>query len=131
MKNWTGWVSFAGWLMLIIGAIDACQGLIAIIRDKYYVLTPSQVIIFDVTTWGWLTLIWGAVVAFAGWSLLSRSGWARWFAVVIGSLNVIAQLGFVGSSTYTLWALTGIALSIIVIYALIARWDEAGYAPAR
>ncbi len=33
------------------------------------------------------------------------------------------QLGFVGSSQYPLWALTVIALSGVVIYALIVRWD--------
>jgi hypothetical protein len=123
-SRWSGWVGFAGWLMVVIGALDFFEGLIAIIRDKYYVLTPSQIIVFDLTTWGWITLIWGIVVAFAGWSLLSRAGWARWFAIVVGSLNVIAQLGFVGSAQYPLWALTTIAFSVVVIYALIVHWEE-------
>jgi hypothetical protein len=110
--------------MIVIGAIDFIEGLIAIIRDKYYVLTPSQIIVFDLTTWGWITLIWGVVVAFAGWSLLARASWARWFTIVVGSLNVIVQLGFVGSAQYPLWALTVIAFSLTVLYALIVRWDE-------
>ncbi len=37
---------------------------------------------------------------------------------------MIEQLGFVGSSAYPLWALTSIALSGVVIYSLIVRWDE-------
>ena len=45
--------------------------MIAIIRDQYYVLAPNQIIVFDVTTWGWITLIWGIVVALAGFGLLS------------------------------------------------------------
>jgi hypothetical protein len=40
------------------------------------------------------------------------------------SLNFIAQLGFLGNTQNTLWSLTGIALSIIVLYALTARWSE-------
>ena len=39
---WAGWVGFAGWLMIVIGSIDFFQGLIAIIRDKYYLLTPTR-----------------------------------------------------------------------------------------
>ena len=75
--RWSGWVSFAAWLMVVIGGLDFFEGLIAVIRDKYYVLAPNQIIVFDLTTWGWVTLVWGLVVAFAGWSLLSRASWAR------------------------------------------------------
>jgi hypothetical protein len=123
-SRWTGWVAFAGWLMIVIGALDFFEGLIAVVRDKYYVLTPSQIIVFDLSTWGWLTLFWGIVVAFAGWSLLSRAGWARWFTIVVGSLNVVGQLSVFGSAQYPLWALTIIAFSIVVLYALIVRWGE-------
>jgi hypothetical protein len=122
---WTGWITFAGWLMIIIGTLDFFQGLIAVIRDQYYVLTPNQIIVFNLTTWGWITLIWGIVVIFAGLSLLAGAGWARWFAIVVGSLNFVAQLGFVGSSQYPLWALTVLGLTAVVLYALIVRWDDA------
>jgi len=125
-SRWTGWIAFAGWLMIVIGALDFFEGLIAVIRGKYYVLTANQIIVFDLRTWGWITLVWGIVVAFAGWGLLSRAGWARWFTIVVGSLNVLGQLGFVGSAQYPLWALTIVGLSVVVIYALIARWDEVG-----
>jgi hypothetical protein len=128
MKS-SGWIGFAGWLMLLIGALVFFEGLIAVIRDKYYVLAPNQIIVFDMTTWGWLTLIWGIVVAFAGWGLLSGSSWARWFTIVVGSLNILGQLAFLGSAQYPLWALTAVTLSIVVIYALIVRWDEVQTAP--
>ena len=121
---WAGWVGFAGWLMILIGSIDFFQGLIAIIRDKYYLLTPDQIIVFDMTTWGWVMLIWGIIVALAGLGLLSGSGFARWLTIIIASLNFIAQLGFIGSYQYTLWALTAIGLNFIVLYALIVRWGD-------
>ena len=124
-ETWAGWVRFAGILMLIIAVIDVFQGLIAIIRSEYYVLSPNQIIVFDTTTWGWITLIWGIVLACAGFGLLSGATWARWFTIVVGSLNFIEQLGFLGSSRYTLWALTGLTLTIIVLYAVIVRWGEA------
>jgi hypothetical protein len=120
--TWVGWIVFAGWLMIIIGSIDFVQGLIAVIRDKYYVLTPNQIVVFDLTTWGWITLLWGIVLAIAGFGLLGGAGWARWFTIIAASLNFLVQLGFVGSSQYPLWALTGLTLTVVVLYALIVRW---------
>jgi hypothetical protein len=122
---WTGWIGFAGWLMIIIAMLDFFEGLIAIIRSEYYVLAPNQIIVFDTTTWGWITLLWGIVVGFAGFGLLAGSSWARWFTIVVGSLNLIMQLGFVGSAQYPLWALTVLALTAVVLYALIVRWEDA------
>jgi hypothetical protein len=123
-SSWTGWIAFAGLLMVLIGAIDVFQGLIAIIRDNYYTVTPSQIIIFDTTTWGWVTLLWGIVILLAGFGLLSGAGWARWLTILAASVNVIGQLGFVGSSQYPLWALTGITLTLVVLYALIVHWGD-------
>jgi hypothetical protein len=121
---WAGWVAFAGILMAVMGALDFFQGLIAIIRGEYYALTPQGIIVFDLTTWGWITLIWGIVLALTGAALLSGKGWARWFTIVIASLNFIVQLGFVGNSQYTLWALTVLGLNVLVLYALIVRWGD-------
>jgi hypothetical protein len=124
-RSWTGWIAFAGWLMLIIGSLDFFQGLIAVIRDDYYVLTPDQIIVFDLTTWGWITLLWGIALTLGGLGLLSGAGWARWFAIVAASLNILVQLSFVGGVQYPLWALTVLALTVVILYALIARWDDA------
>ena len=125
-----GWVAFAGILMVILGAIDFFQGLVAIVRDEYYVVTPSQVIDFDVTTWGWITLFWGVILVLAGFGLLAGWSWARWFTIVVAGLTFIEQLGFVGSSQYTLWALTVLALNVVVLYALIVRWRDVTEAAA-
>jgi hypothetical protein len=122
---WGGWISFAGWLMILIGFLDLFEGLIAVIRGQYYVLTANQIIVFDVRAWGWVTLLWGIVVAIAGFSLIVGSRWARWFAIIVGSLTFIEQLGFVGSAQYPLWALTVLVLTGVVLYALIVHWNDA------
>ena len=132
-KSMAGWIGFAGILMLIVGSIDFIQGLIALFDDEYYVVTGSGFLVFDLTGWGWVMLIWGTLLVVAGLGLLGAQTWARWFAIVVVSLNFIAQLGFLGNSQYPLWSLTVIALNIVVLYALTARWDEsqADLAPVR
>lgn len=121
---WTGWVAFAGILMLVLGSIDIFQGFIAIIRKQYYVVTPSQLIVFNVTTWGWITILWGIVLLIAGWGLLSTATWARWFTIVVACLTFFEQLGFLGGTQYTLWTLTVLTLNVLVLYALIVRWSD-------
>jgi hypothetical protein len=123
-ETWAGWIRFSGILILIIAMIDFFEGLTALIRGSYYHVTPDQIVVFDLTTWGWITLLWSLVLAVVGFALLAGANWARWTAIVLASLNFLLQLGFVGSSTYPLWALTMMALNILVLYTLIVRWDE-------
>jgi hypothetical protein len=118
-----GWILFAGIVMFVIGTLDFFEGLIAIIRKHYYVVTPTQIIVFDMTTWGWITLIWGIVMICAALALISGAEWARWFGIVVVSASVLGQLAWLGSTAYPLWSLTIIALDIVVIYALTARWS--------
>ncbi len=123
-RSMAGWIGFAGMLMLIVGSIDFIQGLIALFEDEYFVVTGSGFLVVDLTTWGWVMVIWGVLLVLAGLGLVAGQGWARWFAIVVVSLNFIAQLGFLGNSQYPLWSLTVMALNVIVLYALTARWGE-------
>jgi hypothetical protein len=119
-----GWIGFAAIVMVILAGIDVIQGLIALFEDEYYVVSGSGFLAVDLTAWGWVLLIWGLLLALAGLGLMAAKGWARWFTIVLVSLNIFAQLGFLGNSQYPLWSLTALALNIVVLYALTARWKE-------
>jgi hypothetical protein len=123
-KSMAGWIGFAGILLVIVGSIDFFQGLIALFEDEYFVVTASGFLVVDLTAWGWIMLIWGVLLISAGLGLASGQGWARWLAIVVVALNFIVQLGFLGNSQYPLWSLTVMALNVIVLYALTARWSE-------
>jgi hypothetical protein len=58
-------------------------------------------------------------------ALLAGAGWARWLTIILASVNILEMLGFEGASSAPLWALTVLALNIVVLYALIAKWDDA------
>jgi hypothetical protein len=123
-RSMAGWIGFAGILLVIVGGIDFFQGLIALFEDDYYVPTQSGFLVFDLTGWGWTMVIWGVLLVLGGFGVIAGQAWARWLAIVVVSLNFFAQLGFLGNTQNTLWSLTGIALSIVVLYALTARWSE-------
>jgi hypothetical protein len=54
----------------------------------------------------------------------AKSGWARWFTIIVLFLNLLAQLSWLGNSGYPLWSLTIVTLEIVVLYALTVRWKD-------
>ena len=73
-RAWSGWIGFAALMMMILGAIDFFEGLIAVIRGEYYAFTSQGIIIFDTTTWGWLAMIMGVVLFLVGLGLAGGAG---------------------------------------------------------
>lgn len=80
--------------------------------------------IFDITTWGWIQLVLGVVIALTGLGLLVGNTAARWAGVGLLGLNAILQI--VWFSAAPLWALLMIALDVMVIYQLCVNWVEEG-----
>ena len=72
-----GFILFAAIMMIMVGVFQAFQGLVAIFENEFYVATRNYLFQFDATTWGWIHLLVGLIVAFAGWGLLSGRTWAR------------------------------------------------------
>jgi hypothetical protein len=122
---WSGWIVFAAFVLMIVGGMDILQGFVAIIKDEYVVATPKGLAILDVTAWGWATLVWGALLIVTGLGLLAAAGWARWLAIIGVSINAIAQIAFMANypQAYPIWNLLIVALNILVLYALTARWE--------
>ena len=110
---------FAAIMMLMSGTFQALAGLVAIFENEFYVATRNYLFQFDATTWGWIHLLVGLVVAFAGWGLLSGRTWARVVGITLAVLSAIANFLFL--PYYPFWALTVITLDVFVIWALTAH----------
>ena len=110
---------FAAIMMLMSGTFQALAGLVAIFENEFYVATRNYLFQFDATTWGWIHLLVGLVVAFAGWGLLSGRTWARVVGITLAVLSAIANFLFI--PYYPFWALTVITLDVFVIWALTAH----------
>src|SRR5436190_369817 len=86
---------FAGSLMVLGGIFEAFQGLTAIVTKNFFVLGKNYIFNFDVTTWGWIHLILGIVVAAAGIYVFSGSGWARGLGIFLAILSAIANFFYI------------------------------------
>ena len=118
----TGWTVFAGMVLVIVGSIDALWGLAGILNDQVIVVGGHGAIIADITTWGWVHLILGSVMALTGMALFTGSPTARWIAVFFVTVNAISQI--VWFPLAPLWAFLLILLDVTIIYHLTARWDS-------
>jgi hypothetical protein len=118
----TGWVLFAGSIMVIVGFLNFFYGLAAIVNDEVVVVGGHGAIIADLTTWGWVTLILAVVLVMTGFGLVTGAAWARVLGVIIVSLNAIEQVWIFPAAP--LWALIVILLDVIILYNLTARWGE-------
>jgi hypothetical protein len=118
----TGWTVFAGVLLLIVGSLDAIYGLAGILNDEVVIVGGQGVIIADVTTWGWIHLILGSIVAATGLGLFAGASAARLAAVFFVSINAVAQIVWFPAAP--LWAFLMIILDVTIIYQLTARWEE-------
>jgi hypothetical protein len=119
---WVGWVWFAAVMLIMTGSFNAIYGLVALFDDKYYALGRQGLLVFDITQWGWILLIFGILAILTGVALLSGAMWARVVAVILAGLNAIGHMTFM--SAYPVWALITIAIDVLVIYALIAHGSE-------
>ena len=121
--GWYGWIVFAGTMMLMLGAFHAVAGLVALFKDEYFLVGKSGLVVnVDYTTWGWVHIIFGVLVAAAGVALYVGAMWARVVAVGVALLSAIVNLAFL--SAYPVWSAIMIALDILVIYAVTAHGAE-------
>jgi len=119
---WTGFTVFAGTMLLILGVINAFQGLITLLDDQSVAMDEGKLVIVDKTTWGWVVLIFGVLIAAAGGGLLLGQAWARFAAIVLVGLHLVAQVASLGA--YPVWSILMITLDTVVLFALTARWGD-------
>lgn len=114
----SGWLSFAGIVAIVVGLFNVIDGLVALLRQDYYLVTQQDILIFNFTVWGWIWLIIGIVQIAVGAGILSGKLWARTVGVVMAVLAALGHLVFLRA--FPVWSVMVIALCVILVYALTA-----------
>ena len=122
-SGWTGWIFFAGLMMVLLGAFQAIEGLVALFKNDFYVVRPSGLILsLDYTAWGWWHLILGVLVLLAGFGVMSGNTAARVIGIVLAVLSAISNLLFIAA--FPVWSVIVITIDVLVIYALAVHGRE-------
>jgi hypothetical protein len=122
-KTRSGWVTFAGIMLFILGVLNVIYG-IAAIGDSKFFIQDQKYILSNLNTWGWVTLILGALQLGAAFSLWAGNLYGRFAAILAASLGAVAAL--MSLPAYPFWSLAIFAIAIIVIYE-VAMYGGAGY----
>ena len=113
---------FAGAALLVVGIFQFLEGVAAAAKDDVFVTTRNYVFEFDLTTWGWIHIILGVVVAVVGGAILAGQRWALVAGIVLAILS--ALLNFIWLPYYPAWAILIIAFDIAVVWALSTIWAD-------
>jgi uncharacterized membrane protein HdeD (DUF308 family) len=109
----TGWVLFAGVMLILVGAINMLAGFAAILNSHYL---RRDTLFSNTHLWGWVLLAWGIVQVFVAFGIWGGYGRAAVIGVFSACANIIVQLAW--ANTNPLWALVAIAADGLVIYGL-------------
>lgn len=115
----SGWLVFASIMMIVAGIGNVIWGIAAVSKKS---LLITQLLFANLTFWGVLGIIFGAILVIAGFAVLNKVQWARWFAIVWATVSIIFWL-------FVIWAFPAlsilvIAIDVLVIYGLTEYGDR-------
>ncbi len=120
--GWTGWVVFAGIMMVIGGALWAIQGLIAVFNGDLVIFGDEGALFLNVTGWGWVHMILGLLLLLSGILVMRGNLFGRTIAVILVTLSIIVN--FIWLPVYPVWAIVIIVIDVFILYAVIVHGKE-------
>ena len=118
----SGWVLYATVMFAIIGVLDVIYGLTMIINDEWIVFGAKTVWYLDISAWGWITLLMGVLALTVAGGIYAGQTWAKVVGIVAAVLAAVNA--FIVMPYYTVWGITVLAMSMLVIWALTVHGDE-------
>jgi len=120
----SGWVLFAGIMMLFSGIWIAFEGVFAFFRSTWFI---GSAVFGSLWIWALAWLVFGVLLIAASGAVMSGRSWGRWFGIVVVSLA--ALLHMLSFATYPWWSATMIAIDVLILFGLAARWNKGEGAP--
>lgn len=117
----SGWTVFAGSMLLVAGILNAINGIQAIHDSSFYV---HDIVYHNLTVWGWIFLIWGALQVVAGLAALAQRSLGSYLGVFLAAVSACLWFFFVFAAPFG--ALLGVTINIMVIYGLTVGAVEEG-----
>src|SRR5262245_37106338 len=122
-----GWSAYAGLLLLASGAFQVIGGIALLAKNSHL----ASGLFWGRPFWGVVFLIVGGVTLYCGFGVLTKMAGARPIAMFIVIVGGFAELLWAAGAApaNTTWVLVGIAVNLLILYALVVRGEGAGSAP--
>jgi hypothetical protein len=112
----SGWLMFASIVLVVAGIMRFFDGLWAIRADSKVPDLEDQVLGEELSTYGWLYLLVGLILIFAGFAVYQRSQFARWIGIIAGGILTISATMWLPFAP--VWSLVYIFIGMMLIYGL-------------
>lgn len=108
--------TFAGVLLIVTSLMDVLQGAAAINDPEFFAAGADYAFDLDVSAWGWVHLVLGAVSFLVAVGILMRTGWGQATGMLVAGLAMLTN--FLWLPHHPLWSAVVIAFNAFVIWAL-------------
>jgi hypothetical protein len=116
----SGMLTFAGIVLVIAGSFNLLDGVVALVKDDYFL--TDELLFGDLSAWGLWWLFVGLLMTWAGFQVINRKEAGLGLGIGIAGLNLFTQLMFL--KVHPGWAVSVMVLDVIIIWALCAHADE-------
>lgn len=113
------WFTFAGVMFVIVGAANLLWGVAALDARPY--LPETGLLVGTLDTWGWISLVWGALLVLDGILLFSRNRIAAGLGIAMALIAAIFWLFTL--PVFPVWSLLMIGVASLIIYGLSTRLE--------
>ncbi|HEY5526178.1 MAG TPA: hypothetical protein VIK02_01185 [Candidatus Anoxymicrobiaceae bacterium] len=117
----SGWLTFAAIMMVVGGIGNFIWGITAVARHQ---LLVNKLLFANLTFWGVVFMVLGALLAAAGFAVLSKAPWARIYGIVFAALSIVFY--FLVIWAYPAWSILVIAIDVLIIYGLAEYGGRVG-----
>lgn len=114
----SGWVMFAGIMLLFSGIWIAFEGIFAFFRSTWFI---GSAVFGSLWIWALAWLVFGLLLIGAGSAVMSGRTWGRWFGIVVVTLAMLVHM--LSFATYPWWSAVMIAIDLLILFGLAARWN--------
>ena len=111
--------AFGGVLLIVTALFEILQGLAAIADPDSFSAGSDYLYNFNVSAWGWIHLVVGVLTVVVGVAILRNVTWGWILGIGIAGLGALTN--FLYLPHYPWWAVTIIAMNVLIIWALTSK----------
>jgi hypothetical protein len=108
---------FAGVLLLVAGTLNVIYGIRAV-DDANFFVNNTQFVFSSLHTWGWVSIILGAIQLTGGVSLFGGGLYGRIIGIVAATIGAVASLLNIGGA-HPWWSIGIFAICLVVLHGLL------------
>lgn len=103
---------------MVAGILNIIYGIAAVGNSSFYAAEVHYVF-SSLHTWGWITIILGAIQLTASFSLFAGGLYGRVVGLVAATIGAVGALLDIGDSGHPWWSLGIFAILIVCIHGLV------------